>query len=94
MKVAALIVKHRRAIMGVTALLVIAGVWGVMNGRINYDLLSYLPEDLESVQGFGVLNDDFGLANTVQLLVRGESDATVATLTERLRAIEGVKQVH
>ena len=80
--------------MAVTALLLVFAAWGMMNQRTNYDMMSYLPEDLDSTKGFTILTDDFGLGNTMQVYIRGESDAEVASLIEKLKTIEGVEAVH
>lgn len=94
MRFATFVVKQRRALMAVAALLLVLGAWGMMNQRNNYDMMSYLPQDLDSTKGFKILNEDFGLGNTMQVFIRGESDATVAALTERFKAIQGVDAVH
>ena len=94
LKLARLIVTRRRAVMAVFGLLVIAGAWGVMNGRVNYDLMSYLPAELDSVQGLDIVDEQFALANVVQVLVYDESDVTVETLAGRIRGVESVKAVH
>jgi len=94
LRIAQTIVRARRAVIAVTALLVIAGIWGMMNNRVNYDLLSYLPQDLDSVQGLEIVDDEFALGTMVQIMVYGESDVTVDTLTKRIREVEGVKAVH
>ena len=94
LRVAELIVKHRRAAVAIWSLLFIIGVWGMMNGRINYDLLSYLPDDLDSVRGFDIIDQQFDLGNTAQILITGHSDTEVAALVERIREVEGVEAVH
>jgi len=94
LKLATAIVRGRKAVMAVAALLVIIGLWGVMNSRINYDLMSYLPADLDSVRGLDIVDDEFALGTMVQILVRGESDATVDALKGRIERVEGVKAVH
>ena len=93
-RLATFIVKRRRPIIGIAAILLIFGVFGLMNQRTNYDMMSYLSGDMESGRGFQILNEDFGLGNAMQVFIRGESDATVASLTEQLRGIEGVDSVH
>ncbi|HAL29904.1 MAG TPA: hypothetical protein DCP20_04195, partial [Coriobacteriia bacterium] len=80
--------------MAITALLVIAGIWGMMNNRVNYDLMSYLPDDVDSVQGLEIVDDEFALGTMIQIMVYDESDATVDALAERIREVEGVKAVH
>jgi hypothetical protein len=94
LRVAELIVRNRRAAVAVWLLLFIGGVWGMLNGGINYDLMSYLPGDLDSVRGFDIIDEQFDLGNTAQILVTGHSDTEVASLVERIRAIEGVEAVH
>lgn len=90
---ARLVVRNRKAVLAVAALLLVIGAFGVMNSRINYDLLSYLPGDLASVKGFDVLNDDFALGNTAQVILIDASDARVLQLKEELEGIEGIEQV-
>lgn len=87
------VVERRRAIMAVAALLVVFGVWGMTMSVINYDLLSYLPRDLDSVKGFSIISDEFALGTTLQVLVRGESDADVGRLVQAIRGVDGVKSV-
>jgi hydrophobe/amphiphile efflux-3 (HAE3) family protein len=94
LRIAQRIVRGRRAIMAITALLVIAGIWGMMNNRVNYDLMSYLPDDVDSVQGLEIVDDEFALGTMIQIMVYDESDATVDALAERIREVEGVKAVH
>ena len=94
LKLASFIVRNRKGIMGVFAVLVIIGAWGIMNGRINYDLMSYLPGDLDSVKGLDIVDEQFALGTMIQVLVYDESDATVDALTERIEAVDGVKAVH
>lgn len=58
------IVKHRNAILLIATLLLIPSIVGYLNTRVNYDILSYLPADSESMQGQAVLDEDFNLAGT------------------------------
>lgn len=90
---AELVVYKRRAVFALAGLLLVFGVFGMMNASINYDLLSYLPEDLDSVQGFSILNDDFALGTTAQVMVVGASDREVQDLTGRAAEIEGIETV-
>ncbi|MDF1542382.1 MAG: MMPL family transporter [Anaerosomatales bacterium] len=92
-RVTRFIVDKRRAVLALAGLLFILGVYGVFNARINYDMLSYLPDDLNSVQGFEILNDDFALGNTAQVMVVDASDRDVRRVIERVETIEGIEQV-
>ncbi len=60
MKFGNTVVKHRRIILIAALVLLIPSVLGVIATRINYDMLYYLPEDIETVQGQNVLLDEFG----------------------------------
>ncbi len=94
LRLATAIVRGRKAVMAIAALLVVVGAWGVMNSRINYDLMSYLPADLDSVRGLDIVDEEFALGTMIQILVQDESDATVDALKGRIEEIEGVKAVH
>jgi predicted RND superfamily exporter protein len=87
------IVKGRKAILAIAALLLVFAAFGLINSSINYDLLSYLPEELDSTKGFAILNDDFALANTAQVIVVGASEPEVAMLVESIEGIDGIEQV-
>ncbi len=87
------VVRGRRAILAVAALLLVGGVFGMMNADINYDLFSYLPDDLGSVRGFEILNDEFQLANTAQVLIEDTSPTEASGFADELRSIEGVERV-
>lgn len=54
------VVKLRIPIVIVTLLLAVLSVFGMVNTRINYDMLDYLPEDMDTVIGQNELLDDFG----------------------------------
>ena len=94
LKLAQFIVRRRKAIIAVYALLIVAGLWGQMNGSINYDLLSYLPKNLDSVKGLDIVGKEFALGNMIQAFVKGASEARVEALAERIRGVDGVKAVH
>ena len=58
-----IIVKYRKIILIIGILLLIPAVIGFIKTRVNYDILVYLPEDIETVQGENVLKDDFGMGS-------------------------------
>ena len=92
-KLAHTIVKGRKAILAVAGLLLVFAIFGIMNSAINYDMLSYLPEELDSTKGFTILNDDFALGNTVQVIVIGASESEVVRITDEIEVIKGIEQV-
>jgi uncharacterized protein len=93
MRMASGIVRHRKAVLALAGLLLVLGLFGMLNTGINYDLLSYLPEDLDSVKGFAILNEDFALGNTAQVMLVGASDRHVRRLTDEMSGIEGIERV-
>ena len=64
-----------------------------MNSKINYDMLSYVPSDLDSVKGFTVLTDDFKLGNTAQVMIVGSSESDVKRITDQVADIDGIEAV-
>lgn len=93
LRFATVIVRRRKAVLAVAGLLLVLGVFGMLNARINYDMLSYLPDDLDSVKGFAVLNEDFALGNTAQVMVVGATDRHVQRMTQQIGRVEGIEQV-
>ena len=60
-KVGKKIVKFRVPILILSIILLIPAVWGYVNTRINYDVLTYLPEDIETMQGQEIMTNDWGI---------------------------------
>ena len=55
------VVKHRVAILIASILLLIPSVFGYFHTRVNYDVLTYLPKDIETMQGQDIMLDEFGM---------------------------------
>lgn len=70
-RVARFVVKRRGFVLAVACVLLVLSVFGYINTRINYDILSYLPEELESMEGERYLDEDFNLASTAMITVEG-----------------------
>ena len=70
-KIAQGIVRLRKLILTVAVLLLIPSAIGAIATRINYDILTYLPQDLDSMIGEVALEDDFHLASTGMITVEG-----------------------
>ena len=60
MKFGKAVVKFRVPVLIIALLLLIPSVFGILGTRINYDMLNYLPEDMDTVVGQQELMDDFG----------------------------------
>ena len=87
------IVKYRVTILILSVLLLIPSVWGYVHTRINYDVLTYLPEDIETMQGQEIMTEDFGIGAFSMLMVDGMEDKDVAKLKEQVEQVDGVAKV-
>lgn len=87
------VVKYRIPILIIGILLMVPAVFGYLNTRINYDMLDYLPEDMETVQGQGILLDDFGKGAFSIVIVEGMEDKQISALKEEVEKIDHVESV-
>ena len=93
MKFAKAVVKLRVPILILTLLLMIPSVIGMAKTRVNYDMLTYLPEDMETVIGQNELLEDFNKGAFTFLIFENMSDEDVAKLKEKVEAIDHVDTV-
>ena len=68
------VVKHRILILILAFLLLIPSGIGFMKTRVNYDILSYLPKDIETMKGQDILLDEFGTGAFSFVVVEGMDD--------------------
>ncbi len=92
-KAARFVVKKRIAILILAVALLIPSAIGFVKTFVNYDILTYLPADLDSMIGQKMLEDDFHMASTAMLVVDGMEDYQVSQLKEKVAAVPGVRQV-
>lgn len=85
--------KHNILIMIIAVLLLIPSVFGYLKTRINYDVLSYLPSSLETVEGQDIMVDEFGNGAFSVIVVEDMEMQDVATLKEQIAEIEHVTDV-
>lgn len=90
MKLARKIVRLRVPLLVLAILLLIPSVFGMVNTRINYDMLTYLPEDMETVVGQNALMEDFGKGAFSLIVIENMQPTEVSKLR---RSIEGVNHV-
>ena len=93
MKFGKAVVKARVPIVIVSLLLAALSVLGMLGTRINYDMLTYLPEDMETSVGQQVLLDDFGKGAFSFVLVEDMPDKDVSALKEKLAQVDHVESV-
>ena len=87
------VVKYRVAILIVALVLLVPAVFGMVNTRINYDMLDYLPEDMDTVIGQSELLNDFGKGAFSLVIVEDMPAKDVAALKEKIAAVEHVDSV-
>ena len=87
------VVKYRVAIFILSLVLLIPSVWGYLNTRVNYDILSYLPGDIETMEGQEILQDEFGTGAFSMLVVEGMNNKDVSALKSEISEVEHVKTV-
>ena len=93
MRLSKAVVKNRVLILIVALLLLIPSVLGMANTRINYDMLDYLPEDMDTVVGQNELLADFGKGAFSMIVVEDMPAKDVAALRKRIEAVEHVDSV-
>ncbi|WP_073998625.1 efflux RND transporter permease subunit [Anaerococcus urinomassiliensis] len=91
-RIANFISHHAKLVLLVMTLLLIPSWIGYKNTGVNYDILSYLPSDLESTQGQEILDKDFKNAATGMLILKG-SDYDADKLKKEILEIDGVEDV-
>ena len=86
------IVKRRKLILVLAVLLLIPSVFGALGTYINYDILTYLPKDLDSMIGETYLEDDFNMASVSMITVENMSTPDTLKLKSDLEGVEGVQK--
>ena len=92
-KVGKWIARHRILMLIIGFLLVIPSAIGMAKTRVNYDLLSYLPEHLETVKGQDILVDEYGMGAFSMVVVENMEMKDVQKLEEQLSEVPHVKDV-
>ncbi len=87
------VVKSRTWIMILSLVLMIPSVFGMLNTRINYDMLDYLPKDIDTAQGQNILLDEFGKGAFSFVIVEGMDTKDVVTLKKNIEQVDHVDSV-
>ena len=93
MRAAKAIVKNRVLILIISLALMTPSVFGMLNTRINYDMLNYLPDDMDTVIGQDTLKEDFGKGAFSFIIVEDMPAKDVAALKEKIEAVDHVDTV-
>ena len=92
-KIREFIVNHSLLIVIVTLIGMVPMLIGYMNTRINYDILVYLPKDIDTMKGQDILSEDFGLGGYAFVMVDNMSNYDTLELEKKYRNIDGVNKV-
>lgn len=93
MKLGKSITKRSRLILVIATILLLPAFYGYANSKVNYDILSYLPQDISSTQGQKILEDEFKNAATSMLILENKNDAEVDDIKKEIDKVEGVSSV-
>lgn len=92
-KLAKWIAYHPKTVLIVCLILIIPSVIGFVLTGVNYDILSYLPENLESVQGNQILDQTFHNSASSFIIVKDTEPKDIQKLEDQIRQVEGVSNV-
>lgn len=87
------VVKYRVLILIIGVLLLIPSALGYLNTRVNYDVLTYLPDDIETMVGQDILVNDFGTGAFSMFIVDGMEDKDVSKLKAKIEEVDHVERV-
>ena len=93
MKFGKAVVKSRVVILIVALVLLIPSVIGMINTRVNYDMLNYLPENLETVRGQKTMLEDFHKGAFSFLIFEGMDDKEIVACEEKIKQVDHVATV-
>lgn len=92
-KIGKFIAKHKYLILVISLILLVPSAIGYVKTRINYDILSYLPKTLETVDGQDVMVDEFGMGAFSMVVVEGMDNKDILKLEEKMEAVDHVEEV-
>ncbi len=92
-KFAKFIANHSVQILVISFLLLVPAIYGYVNTRINYDILVYLPDSVDTIKGENILTDDFDLGAYAFVMVDSSNNKKILDLEKDIKKIEGVNAV-
>lgn len=85
--------KHRKAILIIALVLLIPSIIGIKATRINYDILVYLPDDIETIKGENILSEDFDMGAFSVVILDNMKTKDIVKLEDKIRSIDNVEKV-
>lgn len=93
MKIGKFVSKHSKMILIISTILLVPAVLGFMASDINYDILSYLPQDIGSTKGQDILDKKFNSAATSMLILEDKTEFEVDEIKKKIAEVKGVNDV-
>ena len=92
-KLSKFITEHSKLIVLLSIILLIPAVIGYVNTKVNYDILVYLPSDIDTMKGQEILTDEFNIGAFSFVMVDNMSNHDILTLEDKIKDIDGVNGV-
>lgn len=87
------VANHRALILIIAVLLIIPSAIGYFNTRVNYDILSYLPKDIDTMVGQDIMKEKFGKGGFSFVITEGMSEKDIARTADKISEIDHVADV-
>ena len=85
--------KHKRIILIIMLILLIPSIIGMKATRINYDILVYLPDAIETIQGENILSEDFNMGAFSIILLEDMETKDILKLEDEIKQVDNVAKV-
>ena len=92
-KFAKFICRHKKIVIMIGLLLLIPSIIGMKATRINYDILVYLPEDIETIQGENILSDEFNMGGFSIIVLDNMPNKEIVKLENKIKKLDNVEKV-
>ena len=92
-RLAMAICKYRRIILIIAILLLIPSVIGMFATKVNYDILVYLPKDIETIEGENILSEEFGMGGFSMIVLENMKSKDILKLENEIRKLDNVNKV-
>lgn len=92
-KIAEKITNNSVIVLVISLFLFIVSIFGYVNTRVNYDILVYLPDTIETIKGENILTDEFGLGSYAFVMTNDRDSEQILALEEKIKDIKNVKEV-
>ena len=93
MKIAEKICKYKKVILIIAILLLIPSYIGMKATRVNYDILTYLPNNIDTVKGENILTNDFNMGSYAVVITKNMSTKDIQKLEDKIKDIDHVAKV-